>query len=73
MTDDELIAYFEAANLPDMLRVDRATRQYELPHYVKHHTDLLKQKPEDKNIRYWLLRIKMALDEPFAGQEIPRF
>lgn len=72
MTDAELIAYFETASLPDMLRVDRATRQYELPHYVKQYTNLLKQKPEDKNVRYWLLRIKMALDEPFAGQEIPR-
>jgi hypothetical protein len=71
MTDAELIAYFESAELPEMLRVDRATRQYELPRYVKQYVDSLKQRPEDKNVRYWLLRIKKALDEPFAGQEIP--
>jgi hypothetical protein len=73
MTDAELIAYFENTELPDMLRIDRATKQYELPQYVKQYIDSLKQRPEDKNIRYWLLRVKKALDEPFAGQEIPRY
>lgn len=73
MTDTELIAYFEAADLPDMLRVDRATKQYELPKYVKQYVDSLRQRPEDKNARYWLFRIKKAMDEPFTGQEIPRF
>jgi hypothetical protein len=73
MTDIELIAYFEAADLPEMLRVDRATKQYELPKYVKQYTDQLKQQPLDKNARFWLLRIKKAIEEPFAGQEVPRF
>jgi hypothetical protein len=72
MTDAELIAYFENANLPDMLRLDRATKQYELHQYAKQYIDALKLRPEDKNVRYWLLRVKKALDEPFAGQEIPR-
>jgi hypothetical protein len=71
MTDAELIAYFETAELPDMLRIDRATKQYELPKYVGHYLDLLKQTPDDKDARFWLLQIKKALDEPFAGQEIP--
>jgi hypothetical protein len=73
MTDAELIAYFENAELPEMLRVDRATKQYELPKYASQYVNLLKQKPEDKNVRFWLLRIKKALDEPFNGQEIPQF
>lgn len=73
MTDAELISYFENTELPEMLRIDRATKQYELPQYVKQYIDSLKQRPEDKSIRYWLLRIKKALDEPFAGQEIPRY
>ncbi|RKR84559.1 hypothetical protein BDD43_4802 [Mucilaginibacter gracilis] len=73
MTDTELIAYFENATLPEMLRVDRATKQYELPRYAKQHIDLLKQNPDDKNARFWLLRIKKALDKPFSGQEVPRF
>jgi hypothetical protein len=73
MTDAELIAFFEAADLPEMLRVDRATKQYELPRYVKQYIDQLKQQPQDKNARFWLLRIKKAIEEPFAGQEVPRF
>ena len=73
MIDAELISYFENANLPESLRVDRATTQYELPKHAKHYVDSLKQNPDDKNIRFWLLRIKKAMDEPFAGQEIPRF
>lgn len=73
MTDAELIAYFENTELPDMLRIDRATKQYERPQYVKQYIDSLKQRPEDKNVRYWLLRVKKALDEPFAGQEIPQY
>jgi len=73
MTDAELITYFEAAELPETLRIDRATWQYELRHYVEHYTNLLLQRPDDKNVRFWLLRIKKALDQPFAGQEIPRF
>jgi hypothetical protein len=73
MTDAELIAYFENTELPEMLRVDRATKQYELPKHASHYVNLLKQRPEDKNVRFWLLRIKKALDEPFNGQEIPGF
>jgi hypothetical protein len=73
MTDAELIAYFESAQLPDMLRVDRATKQYQLPQFTQYYIDRLKQRPDDKDIRFWLLRIKKALDEPFNGQEIPAF
>ena len=73
MNDAELIAYFENAELPDTLRVDRAIIQYELPANAKYYVTRLKEKPEDKDIRFWLFRIKKALDEPFAGQEIPRF
>ena len=72
MTDAELIAFFENTDLPESLRIDRATTQHELPRYAKHYTDLLKQKPADKNMRYWLFRVKKAIDEPFAGQEVPR-
>ena len=72
MTDSELIAFFENTDLPESLRIDRATTQHELPRHAKHYTDLLVQKPGDKNVRYWLLRVKKAIDEPFAGQEIPR-
>jgi len=72
MTDAELISFFENTDLPESLRIDRATTQHELPRYAKQYTDSLIQKPANKNIRYWLLRVKKAIDEPFAGQEIPR-
>jgi hypothetical protein len=72
MTDAELIAYFENADLPEMLRVDRATKQYELPHFVNYYLNKLRERPNDKDLRFWLLRIKKALDEPFSGQEIPK-
>jgi hypothetical protein len=72
MSDAELISFFENTDLPESLRIDRATTQHELPRYAKYYTDLLKQKPADKNVLYWLLRVKKAIDEPFAGQDIPR-
>jgi hypothetical protein len=65
MTDAELIAYFENTELPEMLRVDRATKQYELPKHASHYINLLKQRPEDKNFRFWLLKNQKSLRRTF--------
>ena len=73
MTDEELIAYFEHAKLPDKLRIDRATTQHQVQQAVYHNIEILKSDSTDARCRNRLNRIAAAMEHPYDGPEIPRF
>jgi hypothetical protein len=73
MTDQELIAYFEHKELPQTLRIDRASTQFEVEEAVLRNIENLLSDPQDHRSRHRLTRIKGALDTPYNGPEIPRF
>jgi hypothetical protein len=71
MTDQELIAYFETATLPAVLRLDRATTQHEVKDAVERNIETLKQGDRGGHARHRLAQIKYALENPYNGPEIP--
>lgn len=73
MTDNELIAYFDTAILPDKLRIDRATTQFDVKDAVERNIEAIKIIPNDGRARYRLTSIMKALENPYDGPEIPRF
>ncbi|MFA6083263.1 hypothetical protein [Mucilaginibacter sp.] len=73
MTDEELIAYFEHAKLPETLRLDRATTQTNVQQAVKSNLDLMMADAKDHRCRHRLQRIADAMEKPYDGPEIPRF
>ena len=72
MTDEELIAYFEHAKLPDTIRLDRATTQHNVAQAVKNNIDLMTDLTNHR-CRHRLRRIAAAFEKPYDGPEIPRF
>lgn len=73
MTDEELIAYFEHAILPDTLRLDRATTQHLVKEAVHRNLEMMKANPADTRCRHRLNMIAIAMEKPYDGPEIPRF
>jgi hypothetical protein len=73
MTDEELIEYFKHATLPDSLRLDRATTQYNVRNAVNDNLELMRANPKDERCRYRLQRIVNAIEHPYDGPELPRF
>jgi hypothetical protein len=73
MTDQEILAYFENRTLPDSLRIDRATTQYEVSAAVVRNSALLAANPKNDGARHRLQQIQQALETPYTGPEIPRF
>ncbi|GGH04334.1 DUF6965 family protein [Mucilaginibacter phyllosphaerae] len=73
MTDEELIAYFEHAKLPETLRLDRATTQYNVQQAVSTNLETLRASTTDHRCRHRLKRIAYAMENPYNGPEIPRF
>jgi hypothetical protein len=73
MTDKELIAYFDTAILPDKLRIDRATTQFDVKDAVARNIEAMNFIPNDGRARYRLMSIKNALENPYDGPEIPGF
>ncbi|AMR32438.1 hypothetical protein A0256_13890 [Mucilaginibacter sp. PAMC 26640] len=73
MTDDELIAYFQKAQLPETLRLDRATTQHRVPQAVSDNIELMKADKDNERCRYRLTRIINGLENPYDGPEVPRF
>jgi hypothetical protein len=72
MTDQELIAYFETATLPSILRLDRASTQYEVKEAVERNIEMLKRNDKDGHARHRLVQIMNAIEHPYDGPEIPR-
>ena len=73
MTDPELISYFETAELPDTLRIDRATTQHEVKAAVKRNIEWMLRGSKEGGARHRLLQIHHALENPYNGSEIPRY
>ncbi|MDB5851836.1 MAG: hypothetical protein JWP29_5588 [Rhodoferax sp.] len=71
MTDEELIAYFEHAKLPETLRLDRATRQLRVRESVDMNIQLMLADPKDERCRHRLQMIAGAMENPYDGPEIP--
>ena len=72
MTNEELIAYFSNRELPQILRLDRASTQHEVKEAVQRNIESLKANPGDGRAKHRLMQIMNALETPFSGQEIPR-
>ena len=73
MTDEELIAYFEHALLPESIRLDRATTQFNVKDAVKRNLEMMMADPKDMRSRHRLRRIADSMENPYNGPEIPRF
>ncbi|MCW3116886.1 MAG: hypothetical protein JWM28_968 [Chitinophagaceae bacterium] len=71
MTDQELIAYFEAVTLPEILRIDRATTQYEVKDAVGRNLAMLKEGDKGGHAKHRLTQIMNAIQHPYNGPEIP--
>jgi hypothetical protein len=72
MTDEELVAYFEHALLPETLRLDRASTQHNVKQAVRNNLDAMAD-PKDHRCRHRLIMIATAMEKPYDGPEIPRF
>jgi len=73
MTDEELIAYFEHAKLPETLRLDRASTQHFVKEAVHRNLEMMMADPGDTRSRHRLKMIATAMEKPYDGPEIPRF
>ena len=73
MTDEELIAYFEYSKLPETIRLDRATTQFNVQEIVKRNLAAMIADPKDHRCRHRLRRTADAMERPYDGPEIPRF
>jgi ribosome recycling factor len=72
MTNEELITYFISKELPEVLRIDRASTQHEVKEAVQRNIETLKADPNDIRAKHRLTQIMNALEIPYSGQEIPR-
>ncbi|WP_184546250.1 DUF6965 family protein [Mucilaginibacter sp. FT3.2] len=71
MTEQELIAYFETANLPETLRLDRASTQFEVKEAVARNIEIMQTDLKNSNAKHRLMMIVHALEHPYSGPEIP--
>jgi hypothetical protein len=71
MTNEELIAYFTNKNLPEILRLDRASTQHEVKDAVQRNIATLIANPNDGRAKNRLVQIMNALETPYSGPEIP--
>jgi hypothetical protein len=73
MTIEEFSAYFENITLPEPLRLDRACTQHNVADRVERLLENMRTQPGNWRHEHQLKRIKNAFENPFNGQEIPRF
>jgi hypothetical protein len=72
MTDQELIAYFEKAILPEELRINRAITQFNVKEAVERNLGLMRNDTKDPHSRHRLTEISKALENPYDGPGIPK-
>jgi hypothetical protein len=72
MSDQDIFDYFKDKTLPEILRLDRATTQFEVKDAVKRNIEALKGNSQDHHAKHRLLRIIDAIDKPYSGPELPR-
>ncbi len=73
MTDEELVAYFEHALLPETFRLDRASTQHNVQQAVKNNLNAMKADQKDHRCRHRLTMIATAMEHPCNRPEIHRF
>ena len=71
MTDTELFAYFDQKELPQTLRIDRATTQLDVKDAVQRNIENIQANSQDHRSRHRLTRIMEALETPYDGPGIP--
>jgi hypothetical protein len=72
MTPQELIAYFENKELPESLRLDRASTQYELKAAVARNMETMLLDKDGGRAKHRLTQIMLALETPYDGPGIPK-
>jgi hypothetical protein len=71
MTEQELIDYFKTADLPESLRIDRATTQFEVKEAVARNIETMRTDLKNTGAKHRLERIVNALEHPYDGPGIP--
>jgi predicted component of type VI protein secretion system len=72
MTPQELIAYFETATLPETLRLDRASTQFEVKEAVRRNIETMLLNTDGGRAMHRLTQIRKALETPYSGPAIPK-
>jgi len=72
MTNEELITYFENKELPEILRLDRASTQYEVTDSVKRNIEMMLSNTDAGRAKHRLTQAMNALEAPYGGPEIPK-
>jgi hypothetical protein len=71
MSPQELIAYFQNKELPENLRLDRASTQHEIKNAVERNIERMRENPDDWRAKHRLEQIMNALETPYDGPGIP--
>lgn len=71
MTVQDLTAYFETADLPQTLRIDRATTQHDVKEAVARNLETMRTEAKHSGASHRLMRIINALEHPYDGPGIP--
>lgn len=72
MTPQELIAFFENKELPDILRLDRASTQHEVKESVARNIEVMLLDKDGGRAKHRLMQIMGALETPYDGPGIPK-
>ena len=72
MTDEELIAYFDNATLPETLRINRAITQFNVKESVERNIEMMRNDSKSSHARHRLVQIMDAVENPYDGPEIPK-
>jgi hypothetical protein len=66
------MAYFESIDLPETLRLDRASTQFEVKDAVKRNIETMLLNTDNGRAKHRLIQIMNALISPYNGPEIPK-
>ena len=67
MTEQELVDYFTNKDLPESIRIDRATTQHEVRAAVDRNIDMMLTNPKPGGAKHRLTRIMNAIETPYSG------
>jgi hypothetical protein len=71
MSPQELISYFENKELPETLRLDRASTQHEVKNAVERNIERMTANPDDWRAKHKLEKIRNAMETAYEGPGIP--
>jgi predicted component of type VI protein secretion system len=72
MTPQELITYFENKELPELLRLDRASTQHNVKESVLRNIETMLLDTDGGRAKHRLTLIMNALETPYDGRGIPK-